>query len=841
MKNDNKIYNSKSIQHAYIRAPKIPEDRIVTLGFVIEVTDDNNEASKKLYLVKVQGEEIQNQAPIADAGIDQIVNSGAFFSLNGSGSSDVEDDEEKLSYNWSQSDNSGYQLGFNDYTIVNPTVKAPSVSNTTILMFQLLVKDTSGVESSDTVTIKVQPQVVVNGAGFDFPLGDRGVSNGAPIAFAEQINSEVNHVYFTGNNITDDFSRLATGADTSQWRNAQDVGNFKSNYGIHPGEDWNLGGGNDDAGEAVYAVADGKVVAIRSSFQSNINAGAWTIVIEHVLEDSSKIYSLYTHLTSTEQNTGNIVASENDFALSVGDSVTRGYFIGRLATNMTKISTSHLHFEMRNIAPSLTSSLWPSGNSVGYYSHDGSKPTCDPTSLPCMNANQIATAYNTMATSVGIIDPSDFIDFNRAGITASVNAISPQSATAGQPTTFTITGTDIPTTIVMSLHGASSCSAAYDVSTTSAKIDCTPGATLGNAPFYAKNKSGGIFLKNSQGLTVEITQAGSELEVLGITFTDLAFAQCVQAKVIESGATDLNQLTTLNCSNKGVSNVDELMYMTGLVTLNLENNDITTINLDNSPDLNAVGLRNNPLNQATKDYLASITWIPQLNYDDTLPVITSKLNDTGITTCSDASTNGLPCPVSGFEGQDGEFGRDVTHNDDSDGHAGFSFTKLDANGNDLAASASEWSCVRDNVTGFIWEVKTNDGGLRDKDNSYTWYNSTGINDDGNAGTQNGGSCPDGNNCDTEKYVQAVNATNLCGANDWRLPAVEGLRSIVDYSRYNPAIDVNFFPNTSSTWFWSSSPTASGSNDAWLVHFNNGYGSAHYGLSSQAVRLVRGGQ
>ena len=61
----------------------------------------------------------------------------------------------------------------------------------------------------------------------------------------------------------------------------------------------------------------------------------------------------------------------------------------------------------------------------------------------------------------------------------------------------------------------------------------------------------------------------------------------------------------------------------------------------------------------------------------------SPLNDTGITTCSDENTNGLSCPVSGYPGQDGEHGRDVTHNDDSDGHAGFSFTKLDANGNPL--------------------------------------------------------------------------------------------------------------------------------------------------------------
>jgi len=218
-----------------------------------------------------------------------------------------------------------------------------------------------------------------------------------------------------------------------------------------------------------------------------------------------------------------------------------------------------------------------------------------------------------------------------------------------------------------------------------------------------------------------------------------------------------------------------------------------------------------------------------------------KLNDTGITTCSDATTNGLSCPVSGFEGQDGESGRDVTHNDDSDGHAGFSFTKLDANGNDLSASASEWSCVRDNVTGYIWEVKTNDGGLRDKDNTYTWYNSTGINDGGSSGIEYGGNCQGGITCDTEKYVQAVNATNLCGANDWRLPARETLQSIVDYSRVNPAVDSEYFPNILTYPYWSSSTYAYDSPTAWYVSLRYGNASILNKNSNIYVRLVRGGQ
>jgi len=216
------------------------------------------------------------------------------------------------------------------------------------------------------------------------------------------------------------------------------------------------------------------------------------------------------------------------------------------------------------------------------------------------------------------------------------------------------------------------------------------------------------------------------------------------------------------------------------------------------------------------------------------------LNDTGITRCSNATTNGLPCPVAGFLGQDAEFGRDATHNDDSDGHAGFSFTKLDANGNALPASAAAWSCVQDNVTGRVWEVKTTSG-LRSQSNTYTWYNPDTKTNGGNAGTQNGGSCT-GSACDTQGYVQAVNAQDLCGKSDWRLPSQFELLSIVSNDRYGPAIDTAWFPNTpSGGWFWSSSSSAYDPDEAWFVSFLWGEVGPNYRNYAYQVRLVRGGQ
>lgn len=232
-----------------------------------------------------------------------------------------------------------------------------------------------------------------------------------------------------------------------------------------------------------------------------------------------------------------------------------------------------------------------------------------------------------------------------------------------------------------------------------------------------------------------------------------------------------------------------------------------------------------------------------------------RLNDTGITTWDTATVNNLTVTQVTFPGQDADHGRDAlaaatTLVKTGGGNAGFDFTKLDAAGQPLANQAAvyantPWSCVQDNVTGMMWEVKTTGGlgGLHDANHTYTWFNSTGINDGGNAGTANGGVCVDAINCDTEKYVAAVNAAGLCGFKDWRLPRKEALRSIVDYSvaSFGNAIDLAYFPNSGILRYWSSSPYAGSAPNAWNVFFNSGVDGAYLKSGLIYVRLVRGGQ
>ena len=77
--------------------------------------------------------------------------------------------------------------------------------------------------------------------------------------------------------------------------------------------------------------------------------------------------------------------------------------------------------------------------------------------------------------------------------------------------------------------------------------------------------------------------------------------------------------------------------------------------------------------------------------------------------------------------------------------------------------------------------------------------------------------------------------------DWRLPNRQELSSLVAYDRYSPSINSDVFPNTISSYYWSSSPTSDSSGYAWGFSFSDGDDIYVWRADSYYVRLVRSDQ
>jgi hypothetical protein len=133
------------------------------------------------------------------------------------------------------------------------------------------------------------------------------------------------------------------------------------------------------------------------------------------------------------------------------------------------------------------------------------------------------------------------------------------------------------------------------------------------------------------------------------------------------------------------------------------------------------------------------------------------------------------------------------------------FIKLGDDNAELPAAAATWSQVRDNETGLIWMADA----LAER---MEWI----------------------------VAKQAATEPRIGGNDDWRLPTIKELLSIVDYDRFETAINTDFFRMPEVwLWFWSGTPAASSpSGDAWLVDFLNGHSFYYHQNNDGLVRPVR---
>jgi len=170
------------------------------------------------------------------------------------------------------------------------------------------------------------------------------------------------------------------------------------------------------------------------------------------------------------------------------------------------------------------------------------------------------------------------------------------------------------------------------------------------------------------------------------------------------------------------------------------------------------------------------------------------------------------------------------------------YVAIGPDGQPVDGAPGERNCVLDQYIGLIWEVKSDQPGLRDWRNTDTWYSpdESYQNELDYRGTPDGGECA-GSDCDTTAYVQAVNKLGYCGHNDWRLPSRDELGSISDPRKPDnpPTINLNFFPHTQPEEYWSGNDYQFQYNSAWRWNFKFGHDRVDWKASPGLVRLVRG--
>jgi hypothetical protein len=123
-----------------------------------------------------------NHPPVAEAGPDQTVNSGAGVTLDGSGSADPDGDP--VTYLWTQT--SGPSVTLSGPSTATPSFTAPAAS--AMLTFQLQVCDTHSACSTDSVAINVRAPYTILGFFSPAPKSKWKVGATVPVKVALALN-----------------------------------------------------------------------------------------------------------------------------------------------------------------------------------------------------------------------------------------------------------------------------------------------------------------------------------------------------------------------------------------------------------------------------------------------------------------------------------------------------------------------------------------------------------------------------------------------------------------------------------------------------------------------------
>jgi bacillolysin len=124
-----------------------------------------------------------NRAPIAAAGSNATIPPGAFHTLDGSQSHELDSGDSIASYSWTQL--SGTAVTLSDPTVASPSFTAPDVEGA--LSFSLTVTDTVGASATDTVQVAV---IIPNTAPTANAGSDGSVTAGALYTLDGSLSSD---------------------------------------------------------------------------------------------------------------------------------------------------------------------------------------------------------------------------------------------------------------------------------------------------------------------------------------------------------------------------------------------------------------------------------------------------------------------------------------------------------------------------------------------------------------------------------------------------------------------------------------------------------------------------
>jgi hypothetical protein len=145
--------SSDTAEQPTFTAPNVGGISGEALTFQLTVTDNGNLISTDTCIVNVTW---INEPPFADAGSDQNVAAGDTVTLDGSGSSDVDDGIG--SYLWKQE--GGTSVTLSGTTATQPTFTAPNAgANGDTLTFELTVTDKNNLKTTDICVVNVAPVV----------------------------------------------------------------------------------------------------------------------------------------------------------------------------------------------------------------------------------------------------------------------------------------------------------------------------------------------------------------------------------------------------------------------------------------------------------------------------------------------------------------------------------------------------------------------------------------------------------------------------------------------------------------------------------------------------------